>query len=442
MQNNQSYNSIFDRVIKYQITAECREPMHVGTGDGKKGEILIHPVEERPFIQATGIAGAFREYFKDIELQQELFGGLDGTNSKIRFTDGTFNKASVDTELRPHVSIDRETGTSQVKKIKGNATISGQKFETELVAAGAVFEFQVYIFEKEKSYRDAFEKALEALHCGNIQLGGQKNNGCGYVNLTSVKRAVYTMTDREDRMKWAKEEKDSEDITADIIGHAEEQDERLHFELVGKTDGSVLVKAVSVDEFGEDTVSAKNIVNRKREYIIPATSLKGIIRSQMEKIVQYKDLEKDIIERIFGNCAENVAEGKVGEIKFFDCVIGNTEDNDMVKEQKRIHIDKFTGGTISGQLFSEKPAYGSFKICVDMENESDKAANGLLLLALRDLGLGILPVGGGTNIGHGYLACDSLVIRKGADILAEIDLKAGKIIQGEDVIQEYISLND
>jgi hypothetical protein len=52
------YGSLFDRIIKYQMTAVCREPLHVGGNGGRDGGILVHPVKNVPFIQATGIAGA------------------------------------------------------------------------------------------------------------------------------------------------------------------------------------------------------------------------------------------------------------------------------------------------------------------------------------------------------------------------------------------------
>lgn len=52
------YGSLYDRIVKYQMTAVCREPLHVGGNDGRDGGILVHPVKNVPFIQATGIAGA------------------------------------------------------------------------------------------------------------------------------------------------------------------------------------------------------------------------------------------------------------------------------------------------------------------------------------------------------------------------------------------------
>ena len=97
---------------------------------------------------------------------------------------------------------------------------------------------------------------------------------------------------------------------------------------------------------------------------------------------------------------------------------------------------------ISQALFSEKPAYGSLVIRVDMENADNYAGNALLLMALRDLGMGILPVGSGSSIGRGYLTCDRLKISKGSEVLAEIDLKAGKVVKGAAVIEEYIGFTD
>ena len=88
MQNNREsqscYDSIYDRVIKYQVRAECREPLHIGSGEKEQGEILIHPVEDRPFIPATGIAGAFREHFTDEELRNEMFGNVNENGSDGR----------------------------------------------------------------------------------------------------------------------------------------------------------------------------------------------------------------------------------------------------------------------------------------------------------------------------------------------------------------------
>ncbi len=438
---------VYDKVTKYSIQAECREPLHIGTGSGRNGEVLVHPVEERPFVQATGLAGAFREYYRyDEELERILFGAAcqeeenaAGEGSKVFFTDGFFSESAVYTELRPRIKIDRITATSQTAELKGSRQSSGQKFEMESVAAGSVFSFSIYLYEKEgeKNLDKELELGLQALHRGEIQLGGQKSNGCGYTELLSVRKAVYHLCDQRDRKLWAEEKKEMTELLPGLLEEEAGESRRIHFELSGKTAGSILVKSIAVTEYGKDAPDAVNIRNHRRDYILPGSSVKGAVRSQIEKIASYMGLKESCVQKIFGTGADDRQEGSRGKIRFYDCVIGESEDNDLVRIQHRIHIDKFTGGVMYGGLFSEKPAYGELTLRVDLEEEMDQAG-GLLLLALRDLALGIFPLGSGSSIGRGYLDGDTLIVRKGNQKLIEIDLKAGKTVCGQEVIGRYL----
>ena len=54
----------YNQVEKYIITAKCETPLHIGSAVGDKSEVLTHPVENVPFIQATGLAGVFRDYYQ------------------------------------------------------------------------------------------------------------------------------------------------------------------------------------------------------------------------------------------------------------------------------------------------------------------------------------------------------------------------------------------
>lgn len=78
----------------------------------------------------------------------------------------------------------------------------------------------------------------------------------------------------------------------------------------------------------------------------------------------------------------------------------------------RIHIDKFTGGVIHGGLFSEKNVAGSMSIRIAIKNNksadiADKVC-GLLIMALRDLAIGAMSVGGGYSVGKGILSVKRL----------------------------------
>ena len=57
----------YNEIIKYEVIAVCTQPLHVGSAVGDKEEVLIHPVDDIPFIQATSIAGVFRNYYEKID---------------------------------------------------------------------------------------------------------------------------------------------------------------------------------------------------------------------------------------------------------------------------------------------------------------------------------------------------------------------------------------
>ena len=244
------YGSLYDHIVSYQITAICKEPLHIGGNDDRAGGILIHPVKNVPFIQATGLAGAMRDYLADEpELQNKLFGSsADGsdTGSKVRISDAFFTGNVIDTELRPRVKINRETGTCQTVQTKGGQNWSGQKFEMESVAAGSEFTFKLYLYEREHEYEATIERILGALQAGNIQLGGQKSNGCGYVEFKELLKIDYDMTQEKDRKLWRDESKEGQSILEELKERVSTLDHRIHFELKGKVDSEILVKSIDV----------------------------------------------------------------------------------------------------------------------------------------------------------------------------------------------------
>ena len=198
-------------------------------------------------------------------------------------------------------------------------------------------------------------------------------------------------------------------------------------------DSAILIKSIAVRDYDQDSADAEQMRTAAGKLVIPATSIKGVVRSQMEKIAKFKGLPESEIESIFGKNAEKDEKGYLGYIHFFDAILEGGER----PAQKRIHIDKFTGGAMYGGLFSETPAYGKLVIRVDLEEENKKAA-GLLLMALRDLGLGIVPLGSGSSIGRGYISGTELSVKDGTDLIAKIDLKAKKIEEGADQITDYV----
>jgi CRISPR/Cas system CSM-associated protein Csm3 (group 7 of RAMP superfamily) len=97
-------------------------------------------------------------------------------------------------------------------------------------------------------------------------------------------------------------------------------------------------------------------------------------------------------------------------------VISETEIENGIDDliQTRIKIDRFTGGAFLNALFSEQPLFGRSKtktrVHLHLELRKTPAAKhfdaeiGLLLLMLKDLWTGDLPVGGESSVGRGRLS--------------------------------------
>ncbi len=445
----------YNTIVKYEVIAVCTQPLHIGSAIGDKEEVLIHPVDDIPFIQATSIAGVFRNYYervqKDTELVKMLFGGKEfgesenpsEYGSKIRFTDGIFlnEKEKIIMELRPRVSIDPISGTCGQSIVKGTNRASGHKFNMEYIGAGAKFRFYVYLYDDTKM--EDIEQIFAAIHQEHISFGGQKSNGCGYIKLEKLYRKKFDMKQEKDRKIWINEEQmkssDYEDILSSLK-KIEALQNAYDIIIDGETEGSLLVKGIAVTNYGKDTPDCMNIQNAKKEYIIPGSSFKGAIRNQMSKIADYLQQDK-VIENTFGYSGNDENQGKIGNIKFYDTIVGDKEKNDNMPLSHRIHIDKFTGGVMQGGLFSEKNIAGDmkFQIGIEDKNEPEKTC-GILLMALRDLAIGTMSIGSGYNVGKGIIKVKKIIVKNNKDKTeAVIDFDKNEIKDNQNLITKCIS---
>lgn len=415
----------YDRILKYRVTAELTQPLHVGSAGGNNEEILIHPVTGLPFLQATGIAGVLRSYMDRTGQDADgLFGESGNEDAKechIAVTDGRFtDPEKIRMEKRPHVKISRETGSVSSAKIKGTAKSAGQKFDMDYIGAGASFSFDLYI-KSEGSREEEDNKAvldmLSALNDHEIQFGGKRSEGCGQVKVSEVLFRQFAMTEETGRAAWAREDALSTSEYKNETASLSTGDNRDYIlTLSGKTENDILIKAIAVNEFGEGNADAKNIRNAQKEYIIPGSSIKGAVRDRAEKICAYlKDNGTDcggLIARTFGEAADGAEEGIAGNAAFSDAVIGSVEEIDKIPLQHRIHVDKFTGGVFYKGLFAENNAAGSIKLVIHVHpGDFQQKSAAVLLLALRDLAAGLYNLGSGYSVGKGFMAPEKLTLK-------------------------------
>ena len=430
-------------ITKYLIDGTFTSPLRVGNTGNAGSPILISETDNLPFIQSSSLTGAMRSAYLSVygeNAVRSLFGGPgDDALSRICISDALFKRDTVKYEIRPRVSIDPVSGTASSSLIKGTDLSSGHKFDIECVGKGASFIFSMYLYHDEKEqFVPEIKNVLAMLNGGGVLLGGQKSNGFGDVCLNSVWMKSFDLTLKEDRDKWIKEDELQKSEYTDIVSELKPiKNYAYNISFIGKTRNGLLVKGYDKKGFGKDFADVINIVDVAGDYIIPGSSIKGVVRSRIEMIIKYlnKENAKNVIIDIFGGTEKD---SRIGNLRVRDCVIGDREKNDKAGLSHRIHIDKLTGGVFSGGLFSEKRAYGNIKLEFDIADRSHPEVTcGYLLLVLRDMATGMINLGSGGSIGNGDIIAEEMMISAG-DKTASINFKTGSINDADGVIEKCL----
>lgn len=387
-------------IIKEKIHIVSTSPLQVGTDEDS---LMLDEMTEKALLPATGIAGAIRNYIAQYSAFSDradlVFGSKnDGQKSRLFIEDAVSEEIGTVTK-RSRVCIDPETGTAMDKK----------KFDVTALAEGLTFElhFLAEAYEMEgaagvKEFCGILHETAAAINSGMIRFGGQKTNGGGEFKVTAAEEQILDLF----------EPAQLEDYLLDKGSYKEEPVSEW------KTNGrSVAITVRDVDlaplliaadnTFGEGHLDKTGLQNANKNYYIPGSSLKGILRSQCVRIADYKGMDDNLIEEIFGKEGDD---GQQGSVFVSDAII-RIKNPPVI--YNRIAIDKFTGGAKKGGKFGEQPITGKteFKLTVQQRKpELDNLTVGILLFAIRDLLQGRSTIGGGFNIGLGRIEGNSILL--------------------------------
>jgi CRISPR/Cas system CSM-associated protein Csm3 (group 7 of RAMP superfamily) len=148
---------------------------------------------------------------------------------------------------------------------------------------------------------------------------------------------------------------------------------------------------------------------RKHMPILPGTSLAGALRARAFKIARLLapsgdgEVASKLIDEMFGREMKKAPMPEASRIIVHERLVSGVENMSV---QNRVSLDRFTSGTRDGALFSEQPLFGGTQsqVTVDLHLENPREHEiGLLLLLLKDLWTGDLPLGGEISVGRGRL---------------------------------------
>jgi len=421
MNNTYRLNSreIIERII-IQGDLILDAPVHLGNGEGDGPvdmPLILDPLEEYALLTGASLAGALRSYLREREhgygqagdknsLSALLFGWQlddDGEQSLLVIHDSLGEKPKI--EIRDGVAINPGTHTAEDEK----------KFDFELIEADSHFplrfELQVRQDRKEKLLK-AMAIALQGLERGEIRLGSRKRRGFGQCRVSEWSVCRYDLSKSGDLIGWLNNYKSNEikgNNIADLLDiSAIDLDRRESFNLEATfaLNGSLLIRSGSGEPDASDMV---HLHSKRKCHLVPilsGTSLAGALRARALRISRTLGTDKQaesFINKLFGLKINSPKDRPTASrLIVNEATIENTID--LV--QSRIKIDRFTGGSFPTALFSEQPIFGKndtlIRMLITIQQPTD-AEIGLLLLLLKDLWTGDLPLGGEISVGRGRL---------------------------------------
>ena len=416
-------NSSIIGKIKIVGDLVLKSPLLIGDGEGETADnfLDVHVLKNRagkPFIPGTSLCGVLCEWLGSVEPNsvKEIFGDNDEMQSSIQLDDIALDNYKI--IPRDGVRIDGITG----------AGVDGGKYDFEVVERGAKGSLKLLINLRGRHSLDKISKTvgrlLKKLQDG-IQLGALTSKGFGLTVAKNLTANLYDFRNKADVVAWFTDKNpDKTILPSDENTSVSDNDFVVDAEFIFNS--SFIVRDYDAAEKINGTPITAATLKSLSDFVIPGTSIKGILRHRAEYIFDKQGLDKKVLENLMGTDAQKsrfiVAESYVSPKNFSEVV------------HTRNKIDRFTGGTLQGTLFSTKPAYQknfdapTLKIHFEIRDAKNFEA-GLALFLLRDLWLGHVAIGGEKSVGRGTIRGISAAINfKGKTY----NLGAsGKVISGD-----------
>jgi CRISPR/Cas system CSM-associated protein Csm3 (group 7 of RAMP superfamily) len=396
--------------------------------------VLRDPREGSPLLPGTSLAGALRGHLADVlggYRSKEhgdvavLFGAAQrddqGDQSPLIVFDSLGElPGGLAVEIRDGVAIDPATGTAEAHK----------KFDLEVLPAGTIFPVRVELIianaAAEPRLLNLLARTLEGLGEGDIALGMRRSRGLGTVNVSNWRARRHNLANPDGWLGWLMTDhlapipNDVQPhgspwqaiqaaypgLTMKDIDDKDDKRARVVIELTLNVVADLLVRGPANDAAAPDAVH----LHSAGRPVLPGTSLAGALRAQALKIarlVRASAGDGDLwVKRLSGDRRSESSETDAEECPLAASKLRISEafiNNSIPRRQTRIAIDRFTGGVVQGALFDEQVQTGGrLDVRLELRNP-DHAETGLLLLLLKDLLAGEVPVGGAASVGRGVL---------------------------------------
>lgn len=397
-------NILKKQYLKIEFT--LLSPLSIGNGKNEKtDQDIVLNSRGIPYIPGSAVAGVFRDACEKVmgdEWTQRYFGSIrDNCNDNKTIMESQFRVYDAYIQSEEYF-VSRRDGVALDDYKYG---IPGAKFDREILESGIIFRTFIErdMDANESEEDDAFNKLAEVLHNIPIFFGSKISRGYGRVGNFKIFKKEFSF-DTKQGSSWLDFDMYKDDCWKKSLEISKSdkvflENKKITLELALQGGISVRQYTTEIKEDVEQVPDMKQLIVRQKNEtgnieevpVIPGTTWAGAIGHRMKLF--YPNVSK-----YFGKGGED---GKIRSKIFFS---ESQLKNSVSKVISRNAIDRFTGSTVDGALFTEQIYYGGttvLEIYFDLYKEIDLDFIKSLAVALSDLHEGLLAIGGGTSIGRG-----------------------------------------
>lgn len=408
-----------------QAAVETKTPLRISSGidDGLTDILIMKNKQGQPIIPGTSIAGVIRMHIAELyneAVAKAFFGSIDAGGNQSLLSVENILLSNAKMLYRDGVAIDAETGVA----------IKGAKFDYEMLERGAKGTVFMEVTVRNASLKEAPDGfvykhsvnndwvtdviySVADLLATGIKLGALTTKGFGKLEAdseVSVCTFDFSLADGADA--WLKYITKHQLPKASYTGNANNKliaPNDFIVQVECELHSSLLVRAIDWEQNEDKIVPVQ--MKSKGDYVIPGTSIKGVLRNSAKKILlsmSNYDMQKStqFINKLMGFANDADGTGQKSRFTVEEAYI-QLDKLEPIR-QSRIRIDRFTGGVMNGALFTEEPVWqqdkGVSTITLNFAvKDCSKAEAGLLLLLIKELWLGNMAFGSDKSIGRGVL---------------------------------------
>lgn len=473
-------------------------PIHVGGINNEITVDLALAVDGQGqyYIPGTSLAGVLRGWMGENPIAKSLWGFQEqnGNESKgyasyISVKDAVIQ--GVESEIRDGVGIDRYYGAA-ADQAKFDRAILPK--DSRIPLDITVEQGQQGYAAGWEDCKTELKALLQALQQQEIRLGAAKTRGLGRVSLQDLKILEQDFSTTKGMIAVLRGQGTAVSFGALSTQERPYQRSRLDIQIHWEPVGPLMVKAAA-DGIAVDTLPLTSAVGDRLTFVLPGSAIKGCLRNQAERIIrtvlslpvpQNPDLKPGqkfteqlgqvpLIQELFGAASrfkadlvtkEKKQQGQIGALAVDDCYAKlqvspndwkqvETATNEsqlraalnaahLENTQQAFHvaIDRWTGGAAENFFYNTLEPFGvswqpiRLSLCETprLKNQMREGI-ALILLVLRDLAAGRIPLGYATNRGMGEIRVTNITLSgQGfhgalATLNSEISLPQGNLIE-------------